>query len=122
MTTEESAKRRAWAAIHFGDKDLTDAELATATYMPSENFSDGWDKGAEWALQNQWVSVDERLPEEKKAVLCYMPYMKDNYAEKDMYFDMAILLEGEFVNLDAEVIHPSHWMPIPTPQLNPEKE
>lgn len=90
--------------------------------MPSENFSDGWDKGAEWALSSQWISVDERLPEEKKAVLCHKPDMKDNYAEKDMYFDMAILLEGEFVNLDAEVIHPSHWMPIPIPQLNPEKE
>lgn len=122
MTTEELAKRRAWAAIHFNQPNLTEAELDSGVFMPSENFSDGWDKGAEWALSSQWISIDERLPEEKKAVLCYMPGMKDNYAEKDMYFDMAILLEGEFVNLDAEVIHPSHWMPIPIPQLNPEKE
>lgn len=78
--------------------------------------------GASYALSNQWIPVDERLPEEKKAVLCYMPDMKDTYAEKDMYFDMAILLEGEFVNLDADVIHPSHWMPIPIPPCNPEKE
>lgn len=78
--------------------------------------------GAEYALASQWISVEERLPEERKAVLCYMPDMKDTYAEKDMYFDMAILLEGEFVNLDADVIHPSHWMPIPIPPLSPEKE
>jgi hypothetical protein len=122
MTTEELAKRRAWAAIHFNQPNLTEAELDSGVFMPSENFSDGWDNGAEWALSSQWISVDEQLPEEKKAVLCYMPDMKDNYAEKDMYFDMAILLECEFVNLDAEVIHPSHWMPIPIPQLNPEKE
>lgn len=96
-------------------------------------YKEPWDKAkeryaktladfAKWCMSKQWISVDEQLPEEKKAVLCYMPDMKDNYAEKDMYFDMAILLECEFVNLDAEVIHPSHWMPIPIPQLNPEKE
>lgn len=78
--------------------------------------------GANFALSHQWVSVDVHLPEEKKAVLCYMPDMKDNCAEKDMYFDMAILLDGEFINLDAEIIHPTHWMPIPIPPLNPEKE
>lgn len=27
MTTEELAKRRAWATIHFGDKNLTDEEF-----------------------------------------------------------------------------------------------
>lgn len=80
--------------------------------------STSFDKGADLALASQWISVDEQLPEEKKAVLCYMPDMKDNYAEKDMYFDMAILLEGEFINLDAELICPSHWMSIPIPQFN----
>lgn len=87
-----------------------------------KDMEDAFKAGASYALSNQWIPVDERLPEEKKAILCYMPDMKDTYAEKDMYFDMAVLLEGEFVNLDADVIHPSHWMPIPIPQLNPEKE
>lgn len=77
-------------------------------------------QGAHFALSHQWVSVEERLPEEKKVVLCYIPDMKDNYAEKDAYFDITILLDGVFINLDAETIYPSHWMPIPPP--NPEKE
>lgn len=64
----------------------------------------------------------ERLPEEKKVILCYIPDMEDTYSEKDMYFDLAILLEGSFVNLDAEEIHPSHWMSIPIPQMNTSKE
>lgn len=66
MTTEELAKRRAWAAIHFNQPNLTEAELDSGVFMPSENFSDGWDKGAEWALSSQWISVDERLPEKKE--------------------------------------------------------
>ncbi len=67
------------------------------------------------AVQSMWRSVEEELPEENKVVLCFMPDMKDNYAENDAYFDIAILLEGEFINLDAETIHPTHWMQIPMP-------
>lgn len=77
---------------------------------------------AKYCISHQWIPVTSRLPEEKKVVLCHMPDMKDNYAEKDMYFDIAILLEGKFINLDAETVHPSHWMPIPSPKLKPEKE
>ena len=69
MTHEESAKRRAWAATHFGDREVTDAELDTAIYMPSENFSDGWDKGSEYAINSQWISVDERLPQDKEHIV-----------------------------------------------------
>lgn len=121
---------------------MTDEEIEKAArqYLKPRFTNDAcrcmllpWDKVEEYCIKTladfakqciskQWISVDERLPEEKKAVLCYMPDMKDSYADKDMYFDMVILLEGEFINLDAEVIHPSHWMPIPIPPLNPEKE
>lgn len=118
MTTEELAKRRAWAASHFSDKNLTDEELETATYMPSENFSDGWDKGAEWALQKQWIPVDERLPEDDRLVIIHtddlaypseisncMGYYKDGTWQfpDDYYYDC----------------HITHWMEIP--QLNPGK-
>lgn len=77
------------------------------------------------AEQSMWRSVEEELPEEKKVVLCFMPDMKDPYAVNDAYFDIAILLEGEFINLDAETIHPTHWMQIPIPSLpdtNTEKK
>lgn len=38
MTTDELAKRRAWAASHFGDKYLTDGELATATVENNQDI------------------------------------------------------------------------------------
>lgn len=70
MTDEETAKRRAWAESHFGAKNLTDEELDCAAYMPSENFSDGWDKGVAFALSRiRAISVEERLPELRERVL-----------------------------------------------------
>ena len=81
------------------------------------DIEEAYEDGATEALASQWRSVEEELPEEKKVVLCFIPDMKDNYAENDAYFDMAILLEGEFINLDAETVHPTHWMPITAPSL-----
>lgn len=79
----------------------------------------GYVSGYTACEQSMWRSVEEELPEEKKVVLCFMPDMKDNYAENDSYFDIAILLEGEFINLDCETIHPTHWMQIPLPPPTP---
>ena len=86
-------------------------------------IADGYVSGYTACEQSMWRSVEEELPEKKKVVLCFMPDMKDNYAEDDAYFDIAILLEGVFINLDAETIHPTHWMPIPSiPDTNTEKK
>lgn len=62
-------------------------------------------------------SFDTRIFGCEEILESYMPDMKDNYAEKDMYFDIAILLEGEFINLDAVIVRPTYWMPIPIPPL-----
>ncbi|MDE5688682.1 MAG: DUF551 domain-containing protein [Paramuribaculum sp.] len=111
MTAEQKAMRRAWAASHFGDKNLTDEELNCATYMPSENFSDGWDKGVDFALSHQWISVDERLPEDDETVLTHSNYgyVLAYYSEQDKMW---------FVYGNYGDINPTHWLPIP--QLNPE--
>jgi|GEM_PF-872009 len=120
MTTEELAKRRAWAAIHFNQPNLTEAELDSGVFMPSENFSDGWDKGAEWALSSQWISVDERLPEKKKEVLLYDANSARHYVtgwrRMKGYNESQWALSNGFVE-DKDI---THWLPIPP--LNPEKE
>lgn len=134
MTTEELAKRRAWAESHFGDKNLTDEELDCATYMPSENFSDGWDKGSEWALQNQWIPVDERLPEPMQrvfvwigdeALVCWYTKsgrFKTTLRSKERYSEDKSLHEKIHLSPCREDVTDvvTHWMD--TPKLNPEKE
>lgn len=117
MTIEELAKRRAWAQTHFGDKDLTDAELDCATYMPSENFSDGWDKGAEWALQKQWVSVEERLPEDDRLVLAHFADVEKPLDYATAYYRNGVWNIPDDWYYDCKV---DFWMEIP--QFNPEKE
>lgn len=108
----ELAKRRAWAAMHFGDRNLTDEEVITAPYAPSDNFSGGWDKGAEHALSHQWISVDERLPEDSTLVFVW------GYGEK--YPSTNFRLDGKWFHSPCYV---RFWMSIPAlPLLNPEYE
>ena len=109
QTARHNAKPDEDATMRDFDKTIK----AWDVYDMEQAFEDGYIA----CEQSLWRSVEEELPEEKKVVLCFMPDMKDNYAENDSYFDMAILLEGEFINLDAETIHPTHWMQIPIPSL-----
>lgn len=111
MTTEELAKRRTWAAIHFNQPNLTEAELDSGVFMPSENFSDGWDNGAEWALSSQWISVDERLPEDGTMVTAHSPNGR---------IDVLKYHDGEFIDELGQAHCVDYFIPIP--QLNPEKE
>lgn len=101
-------------AQEYAEKILNENSAFELDYF---GLPQAWLDGYTAAEQSQWRSVEEELPEEKKVVLCFMPDMKDPYAVNDAYFDIAILLEGEFINLDAETIHPTHWMRIPTPSL-----
>ena len=117
MTTEELAKRRAWAAIHFNQPNLTEAELDSGVFMPSENFSDGWDKGAEWALSSQWISVDERLPEDDRLVLAHFSDVESPLEYATAYYRDGRWNVPDDWYYDCEI---DFWLPIP--QLNPEKE
>lgn len=109
-------------AQEYAEKILNENSALELDYF---RLPQAWLDGYTACEQSMWRSVEEEMPEKKKVVLCFMPDMKDNYAEDDAYFDIAILLEGEFINLDAETIHPTHWMPITPPSLpdtNTEKK
>lgn len=72
-------------------------------------------EGAEFALNNQWISVDEDLPINHKELLS-----KGSSSTKRIiviedggyYFDLMVLSNnGEWKWLYS--FHPTHWMPIP---------
>lgn len=116
MTPEELSIRRAWAYIHFGDRDLTDAELDCVTYCPTENFREGWDSGVEYALSNQWISVDERLPEDDR----YFYFVAD-VRINPLGVDCAeYTCETKLFSRGGKILHPTHWCEIP--KLNQGKE
>lgn len=72
--------------------------------------------GAQDALSHQWVSVDDRLPNEHEEVLTYS--IASECAEDEIataYYD------GEdWYTLHGRHIRPNFWMSIP--KLNPEKQ
>ena len=60
----------------------------------------------------EWISVDERLPEEK--VNCIVHY-KHAYCENDDYWTIGICFyDGEKFQLNP-AYKVTHWMPLPTP-------
>ena len=60
----------------------------------------------------EWVSVDDRLPEEK--VNCIVHY-KHDYCENDDYWEIGICFyDGEKFQLNP-AYKVTHWMPLPTP-------
>ena len=60
----------------------------------------------------EWISVDDRLPEEK--VNCIVNY-KHAYCENDDYWAIGICFyDGEKFQLNP-AYKVTHWMPLPTP-------
>ena len=66
-------------------------------------------EGATFALQNQWISVDEALPEEDKKVIAMSEF---GDIERMKYHNKAFYhLKGSIIK-DGEKI--THWMEIPS--------
>ena len=74
--------------------------------------------GADFALANQWISVDDQLPEIDSDVLVFVPaYFAYTYRYEVARFD------GEdWYTTVGEHVRPSRWCPIPQIQLGTESE
>ena len=72
-------------------------------------------EAADYALNNQWMSVEDDLPcNHKELVVKGTPYTKRVMVIEDggYYFDLMILSNnGEWKWFYS--FHPKHWMPIP---------
>ena len=76
-----------------------------------------FEQGADWLVAHgvtvqEWISVDERLPEEK--VNCIVHY-KHAYCDNDDYWAIGICFyDGEKFQIDLSY-KVTHWMPLPKP-------
>lgn len=72
-------------------------------------------EAADYALNNQWISVEDDLPcNHKELVVKGTPYTKRVMVIEDggYYFDLMVLSNnGEWKWLYS--FYPTHWMPIP---------
>ena len=81
-------------------------------------------EAVDYALNNQWISVEDDLPcNHKELVVKGTPYTKRVMVIEDggYYFDLMILSNnGKWKWLYS--FHPTHWMPIPKmPKRNRKK-
>ena len=76
-----------------------------------------FEQGADWLIAHgvtvqEWISVDEMLPEEK--VNCIV-YYKHAYCDNDDYWAIGICFyNGEKFQMDWSY-KVTHWMPLPKP-------
>lgn len=73
-------------------------------------------QGAHFALSHQWVSVEERLPEDDSYF-----YLVADVRLEPLGIDCAeYTCETKLFSRGGKILHPTHWCPIPPPK--PEKE
>jgi len=71
---------------------------------------------------SEWISVEDRLPEEKCMVLCYgfSGEKEDNPEHKDM--DLGICEHGNLTMFGLSFGTVTHWVPIPAPPRSKDDE
>lgn len=117
---------------------MTDEELEKAArqYLKPRFNNDAcrcmllpWDKVEEYCVKTladftkqciskQWISVDERLPENDDHVLVHVK--GDRFFCIPDRYEVAYYDTEDWYTQDGELIRPTHWCDIPP--LNPEKE
>lgn len=68
------------------------------------------------ALKNQWISVEDRLPDEDGRYMCYVKKLERG--DLDVYMRL-LFLDGKWPwieNKDRDIYNKvTHWMPLPEP-------
>lgn len=97
----------------FDDADFRD--LSEVTWS-EEKVND---TDVEYVRKSQWISVDERLPEPDRLVLAHFSDVEPNLCYATAYYRKGVWNVPDDWYYDCKI---DCWMPIPVPQLNPEKE
>lgn len=82
----------------------------------NDAYNQGFEDGSEFALKNQWISIDEALPDCKINVIGRCRdgriYVMRRCDYGTFYFwDVPTDIPSNNLNLDAKDV--THWMPIP---------
>lgn len=104
---EKAAQEYDQRLVNEYDQDLPELSLCDLKFDCQNAFI----AGAQVALQNQWVSVEDALPEEETIVTAHSPNGR---------IDVLIYHDREFVDELGQAHCIDYFIPIP--QLNPEKE
>lgn len=74
------------------------------------DFSGAFIAGAEFALNNQWVSTKERLPKEEFDDGYKFVFVRVKIDDDTFYYDSDYIRNGKWELHDEEI---THWMKIP---------
>ncbi len=101
--------------LNLGDGCLDDTDfhaLSEVTWSEDKVA----DNDVEYIRKSEWVSVEERLPEDDR----YFYFVADARLDPLGVDCAEYTCETKLFSRNGKVLHPTHWMPIP--QLNPEKQ
>lgn len=97
------------ATLYIGTGKLWTEEEVRQLMLDYVREAENTRKDAEIeALRNPWISVKDRLPEEKTLVLAFV-----NYPDESRYHHVSFYLDGYWSGLQASFV--THWMPLPNP-------
>lgn len=97
--------------------------LFDKTYDPNEKLLH--DEAADrLENQNEWISVEDRLPTDQKEVLCYYGFDRGDGDLGMMFMGTLCYFcfdeNPHWQHADHDLIV-THWMPLPTPPIEKEK-
>ena len=103
----ESRRASAETLTTFGLQSSIDdvVELTGMELSYDEVAESAFEKGAQYALSHQWISIEDALPECSVMVL-----VKDKYGNYDIAY---LSKKGYWIANDGKEIIVSFWLPIP---------
>lgn len=106
-------------AGEYAIKTANEYEVCNSEFV--QEIAVAFEKGAAFALSNQWVKAEERLPGDREhIIICYQSYHEGRYLTLFMTdkYEKESGFNGGWIKPEQVIA----WMPIPTiPQLNHTK-